>query len=117
MNKLPMILGFFVLVVLGLAAVTLIILFRPDATATIITAVTTLLGLASTAAVTFYLLNEQAKKIDEVKTHVNGNLSAEREGRIAAELKAEALQRQLLSVVGNAPAAPTAGEHVADPTV
>ena len=106
MNKLPIILGYFGLGFVCLVIVTIIMIFRPDATATIIQFVGTIMGIASTGAVTFYMLGEQGKKIEEVKTHVNGNLSAERDRADRAEERAQAAEQQLLSVVGNSPDAP-----------
>ena len=96
--KLVIILGYFALAVIGSAAVVIIMVFRPDATATIINYVGTIMGIASTGAVTFWMLGSQAKQIAEVKTLSNGTLTALREENAR-------LNAQLLSVVGAAPPA------------
>ncbi len=97
--KLVIILGYFGLAVIASAAVVLIIILRPDATATIINYVGTIMAVASTGAVTFYMLGSQGRKIEEVKTLSNGTLSALRDEN--AQLHA-----QLLSVVSSAPSVP-----------
>jgi len=88
--KLVITIAYFTLAVVGLIAVTLIVVFRPDATATIIQFVGTTMTIASTGAVTFYMLGK-------IATQTNGANTALREEN--AKLTA-----QLLSVVGNAPA-------------
>ena len=104
MNKLPIILGYFGLGFVCLVIVTIIMIFRPDATATIIQFVGTIMGIASTGAVTFYMLGEQGKKIETVEKQTNGINSALREEN--AELT-----RKLLQVVGSSPSAPPAHEN------
>jgi len=101
--KLAIILGYFGLAFFATCAVVLIMIFRPDATATIIQFVGTVLGIASTGAVTFYMLGKQANQIAAVHTQVNGNLS-----KVTAER--DSLQAQLLSVVGTSPAQQGASE-------
>jgi len=96
--KLVITIAYFSLAIVGIAVVTVIAIFRPDATATIIQFVGTTLAIASTGAVTFYMLGKQNEQIGQVKALANGNLSRVTEER-------DALQRQLLSVVGNAPKA------------
>lgn len=96
--KLVITISYFALAVVALAVVTLIVIFRPDATATIIQFVGTTLAVASTGAVTFYMLGKQNEKIEQVKVQTNGANSALREEN--AKLTA-----QLLSVVGNSPTA------------
>lgn len=97
-----MMIAFFALVLVALLVVTLIMIFRPDATATIIQFVGSILATASTAAVTFYMLGETNKKIAKVDHQTNGTLSA---------LQAEnaKLTNQLLAVVGTSPAQPADG--------
>lgn len=87
--KLAITLAYFSLVAVSLVVVGLIVVFRPDATATIIQFVGTTLAVASTGAVTFYMLGK-------IATQTNGTNTALREEN--AKLAA-----QLLSVVGNAP--------------
>ena len=96
--KLVITIAYFALAVIGLMVVALIVIFRPDATATIIQFVGTTMAIASTGAVTFYMLSRQDKKIEQVASQTNGTLSKLREENAS-------LQAQLLSVVGNAPAA------------
>jgi len=105
MNKLPIILGYFALAVIGLVAVVVIMIFRPDATATIINYVGTIMAVASTGAVTFYMLGKQNQTIEQVKVQTNGANTALREENAK-------LTKQLLAVVGSAPdAAQGAGRH------
>ena len=96
--KLAITIGYFGLAAVCLLVVGLIAVFRPDATATIIQFVGNTLGIASTGAVTFYLLGKQNEKIEQVKVQTNGANTALREEN--AKLTA-----QLIAVVGNAPKA------------
>lgn len=95
--KLAITIAYFALIVIAFLVVGLIVVFRPDATATIIQFAGTTLAVASTGAVTFYMLGK-------IATQTNGTNAA---------LRAEnaELNRQLLQVVAAAPAAPT-GDHV-----
>ena len=76
MNKTAITIGYFALGAVALVVVTLIAIFRPDATATIIQFVGTVLGIASTGAVTFYMLGKQNEKLEKVEKQTNGTLSA-----------------------------------------
>jgi len=96
MNKTILVVCYFALALIGLAAVALIMIFRPDATATLIQFVGTILALAASAAVTFHALGAQSKEIEVVKKQTNGANTELREEN--AKLTA-----QLLSIVGNAP--------------
>lgn len=60
-------LGYFALVAVSLVVVAMIVLFRPDATAALMSFVGTVLAVASTAAVTFYMLGKQNQEIAAVK--------------------------------------------------
>jgi hypothetical protein len=94
MNKTLVAAGYFALVLVAILVVTLIILLRPDASATIINFVGTTLAIAVTSIITLNALGKQNEKIAEVKTQTNGTLSALREENTR-------LTAQLLSVVGN----------------
>jgi hypothetical protein len=94
--KLIIILGYFALAVVGFILVGLVTIFAVDQVDRTVNFVVLLMGVASTGAVTFYMLGSQAKKLDAVHTQVNGNLS-----RVTAER--DSLQAQLLAVVGSAP--------------
>lgn len=74
--KLAIILGFFGLIAVAISGVAVIAAFRPDATATMLNAAIVLLGVASPFAVTFYMLQKQAAKLDRVEAQTNGTLSA-----------------------------------------
>lgn len=75
-------LGFFGLAAVLILVVGLIAHLRPDATATIISFGGTVLTMATSTAVTIYLLNRQNDKLDrqdtklvKVEQQTNGNLS------------------------------------------
>lgn len=87
--KLVITIAYFALAIVAIVVVGLIATFRPDATATMIQFVGTVLGIASTGAVTFYMLGKQNEKIEEVRAQTNGNLSAK-------ERKIEALQSEVI---------------------
>jgi hypothetical protein len=97
--KLAITIGYFALVVVGMAGITLIVLFRPDATASMIQTVVMILGLASTATVTFYMLGK-------VITNTNGANTALRDTIAEKDQVIASQQHQLLSVVSQAPPAP-----------
>jgi len=101
--KFAIIIAYFGLAVIASAAVVLIIIFRPDATATIINYVGTIMAVASTGAVTFYMLGSQAKKIEQVAVQTNGANTALREENAR-------LTSQLLAVVGSAPSVDSEGQ-------
>src|SRR4051812_10513660 len=80
MDKTKMYLVLGGLAALGLVGVFLIIIFRPDASATAIAFVIQILGLASTGGVTIYMLGKAKADIEQVKDQnaviaksVNGN--------------------------------------------
>ena len=98
MNKNLIVVLYFSLAGIGLLLLGAITIFSPDHIQETTGTFLQVLGLASTAAVTIYLLGSQAKDIAEVKANVNGNLTRITEQRDAA-------QNQLLQVVGSAPPA------------
>lgn len=71
--------GFFVLIGLGIVGGTFIGIFRPDASATFINMVVLVLGLATTAAISFAGINEIRKQVDQktgaIAKNVNGNIT------------------------------------------
>lgn len=79
MNKTAAFLAFVGLAAIGLIGAVVLLIHRPDASATFIAMVVTVLGLASTAAATFYALGKQGEKLDTIKTQTNGTLSKLRE--------------------------------------
>lgn len=86
--KLVITIAYFTLAVVAILVVALIAVFRPDATATMIQFIGTVLGIASTGAVTFYMLGKTNEKLERVQAQTNGNLSAKEEeiARLNAEL-------------------------------
>lgn len=73
MNKTAAFLAFAGLAAVGLIGSVVLAIHRPDATATFTGLIVTVLGLAATAAGTFYALGKQGEKIDVVAKNVNGN--------------------------------------------
>lgn len=98
MNKTVLFVTFAALAAIGLVGGLVLLIHRPDATATFTSLLVTVLGLVATAAGTFYALGKQGDKLEQIHKQTNGTLSAlqEENARLTA---------QLLSVVGNAPAA------------
>lgn len=87
--KLVISLAFLALIVVMTCAVVLILIFRPDATATIIQFVGTTFTVASTAIVTFYMLGK-------IATQTNGANTALRE-------RNEQLENQIKSLIAQSP--------------
>lgn len=75
MNKNLMVTLFTVIIAIGIAAVAITIHFRPDATATMLNSVTTLLGLLSGFAILVHGLSKVNDKVVEVHKQTNGTLS------------------------------------------
>lgn len=88
MNKTVVFIAFTALAAVGIAGLVVLMIHRPDATATFTSTLVTILGLAVTAAGTFYALGKQGEKIDTIKTQTNGTLSVLREenARLNSEL-------------------------------
>lgn len=112
-----MLLGFFVIVVISIIVVGLIVVYRPDATATMIQFVGTTLALCASSAVLFYGLNETNKKLAKVDSQTNGRLTAERAVNEALAAELRQAQSALLHVVGASPAVtpPTSDTHMIAP--
>lgn len=107
MNKNLIVVLYFGLAAIGVIILGLTTIFAPEQIDKTVGWVVQVLGLASTAAVTIYLLGKQATTLEEVKTNTNGKLSEK-------DAKIEELQKQLLQLVGSAPAAPTQGNPPGD---
>ena len=73
MNKTTVFLAFTALAAIGLIGAVVLMILRPDATATFTSLIVTVLGLATVAATTFYGLGKQGEKLDSVAKNVNGN--------------------------------------------
>lgn len=86
------------LALLAVAGLILLAIFRPDATATFIQHVVTLLGLLVTAAGTIYGLSKLDQRVMQVVRNTNGNLDVERRARIAAELELSSARERLAAV-------------------
>lgn len=68
--------GFVIVAVVGLVGVILIAHFRPDATATLLNAVTTILTLVSGFGILVYQLVKVNDKVNNVEQQTNGRLSS-----------------------------------------
>lgn len=75
MNKNLMFLAIVVIVALALVGSIVLRLLRPDAEATFINTVTTMLGILTTTIVLIWGLGSQDKKLESIKEQTNGNLS------------------------------------------
>lgn len=75
MNKNIIFVSFAVLAGLGMIGCAVLLIVRPDATATFTSTVTIILGLVVTAASTFYGFGKQGEKLEKIERQTNGNLS------------------------------------------
>lgn len=87
MNRTAVFVTFSMLAGVGIVGALVLSIHRPDATATFIGLVVTILGLVATFAGTAYGLGRLGEKVEAVRHQTNGTLSA-RDERIA-ELEAE----------------------------
>jgi hypothetical protein len=78
-NKTVVFVCFSALAAVGLVGAVVLAIHRPDATATFTSLIVTVLGIAASAAGTFYALGKQGEKLDAIKTQTNGTLSKLRE--------------------------------------
>jgi uncharacterized membrane protein YqjE len=76
MNKTVMFVVFALLAVVGLGGSVVLLIVRPDATATFTSLLVTVLGLVISAAGTIYALGKQNETIQTIQKQTNGNLSA-----------------------------------------
>jgi mannitol-specific phosphotransferase system IIBC component len=91
MNKNTTYLAFAALIGLVIAGSVVLLIIRPDATATLVTQATILLGiLASFAA--------QANNLDQIKKNTNGTLSKATEERQAAERRAAEAEARVIAL-------------------
>lgn len=74
MNKTAIFITFSVLAALGLIGAIVLLIHRPDATATFTALLIQVLGLVAVAAGTFYGFGKTNDKLDEVQRQTNGNL-------------------------------------------
>lgn len=75
MNKTVIFVTFAILVMLAIIGSVVLLIVRPDASATFISQVVVLLGLVVTAAGTFYGFGKVQEKVDEIGRQTNGTLS------------------------------------------
>ncbi|WP_322412067.1 hypothetical protein [Microbacterium invictum] len=75
MNRTVMFVTFSTLAALGIIGTALILLLRPDATATFTALLVQVLGLVTVAAATFYGLGKANEKLEKVERQTNGTLS------------------------------------------
>ena len=73
--RLVMFVVFAILAGLAIVGVVVLLLLRPEASATFTAFVITLLALVTTAAGTFYGLKKANEKLEVVRTNTNGTLS------------------------------------------
>jgi hypothetical protein len=83
LNKTTVFVCFSALAAVGLIGAVVLAIHRPDATATFTSLIVTVLGIAASAAGTFYALGKQGEKLEEIKKQTNGNLTR-RDDEIAA---------------------------------
>ena len=99
MNKTVIFVTFAALAALGIVGSILLLIHRPDATATFTNLLVLVLGLVVSAAGTFAALGKVNEKIDVVQKQTNGQLSA-KEDEIA-RLRAELTRRDRLADPGD----------------
>jgi len=100
MNKTVVTIAFFVLVMLALVGSIAVLIMRPDQLTPFITIVVTVLGLATTGAVTFYGLGKQGEQLtaqgavmETIQKQTNGTTTAltdqiDKQGKQIADLVA-----------------------------
>ncbi|KKX96685.1 hypothetical protein [Microbacterium sp. Ag1] len=83
MNKTVIFITFTALAAVGLIGSVALLILRPEASQDFTTLLITVLGLATTAAGTFYALGKQGQEIATIKSNTNGTLTR-KEDEIAA---------------------------------
>lgn len=76
MNRTVIFVTFAILAALGIIGTVILLVHRPDATATFTSFVITILGLVTVAATTFYGLGKATEKLEVVEKNTNGRLEA-----------------------------------------
>jgi len=76
MNKTVIFITFAALAAVGLAGSVALLILRPEASQDFTTLLITVLGLATTAAGTFYALGKQGQELETIKRNTNGTLTA-----------------------------------------
>lgn len=76
MNKTTLFVTFAALAGIGIVGAVVLLITRPDATATLTTLLVTVLALVVNAAGSFNAIEKTNEKIDRVVKQTNGNLSA-----------------------------------------
>jgi hypothetical protein len=76
MNKTVIFITFAALAAVGLAGSVLLLIIRPESVSSFTTLLITVLGLATTAAGTFYALGKQGQELATIKRNTNGTLTA-----------------------------------------
>ena len=111
MNKTAITLAYFILVGLGVVGTILILLIRPEALGSLVSTLTTVLGLATVAAVTFSGLGKVQTQIEQVRSQTNGTLSKKDDqiDALVAELRKR--DQEAPSTVEDAPQ--SVGRHTA----
>jgi mannitol-specific phosphotransferase system IIBC component len=106
MNKTTTYLAFAALIGLVITGTVVLLIVRPDATATLVTQATILLGiLASFAA--------QANNLETIKKNTNGTLSKATEERQAAERRAQAAEARVAALEARLGTSTPGGRHAA----
>lgn len=95
MNKTVIFVTFAVLAALGIIGSVVLLIHRPDATATFTAFVVQILGIAAVAAGTFYGFGKTNEKLETVTRQTNGTLSALREDNARLNAENAKLNRQL----------------------
>lgn len=105
MNKTAVFICFSALAAIGLIGATVLAIHRPDASATFTSLIVTVLGIAASAAGTFYALGKQGEKLDTIRTQTNGTLSKLTEDLQTKNTEIAELREKL---------GPTEGRHRSD---
>lgn len=96
MNKTVVFVVFSALAAMGIFGSIVLLLYRPDATATFTSFIVVILGLVVSAAGTFYALGKQGEKIDKIQTQTNGTLTKLKTERDEATKENAYLIKELL---------------------
>lgn len=91
MNKTVITIGYFALGAVALLVVCLVLIFKPESFTNVVTFIGTIMGIATTGAVTFSALGKQDAKLAKIDTQTNGTNKALHERTIT-------LTNQLLAV-------------------